>query len=140
MKVIPYTVWKLVRDNGRVPINEFLASVRDKKSRGRILAHIDRMERGLLGDWKEVGGIYELRLSFGPGYRVYYGKLETVHIVLASGSDKGDQSDAIAEARALFADMLTQPDPIALLVPWGEPQPEQPAAEEEEGRDGAQEL
>jgi putative addiction module killer protein len=50
------------------------------------------MERGLFGDWKEVGSIYELRMNFGPGYRIYYGKLETVHIVLAGGSDKSDQS------------------------------------------------
>jgi putative addiction module killer protein len=106
MKVIPYTAWKLVRDNGRIPIDEFLESVRDKKARGRILSHIDRMERGLIGDWKEVGGIYELRLSFGPGYRIYYGVLETVHIVLAGGSDKSGQTNAIAEAKTLYADLL----------------------------------
>jgi len=141
MKVITYTVWKLVRDNGRIPIDEFLAFVRDKRNRGRILSHIDRMERGLLGDWKEVGGIYELRLSFGPGYRVYYGNLETVHIVLVGGSDKDDQSEAIATARTLFADLLAQPDPMALLVPWGDaPQEQPPAAQEEEGNNGDQEL
>ena len=142
MKVIPYTVWKLVEDNGRIPIDEFIESVCDKKSLGRILSHIDRMERGLIGDWKEVGGIYELRLSFGPGYRIYYGVLETVHIVLAGASDKSGQSNAIAEAKALYADLLKQPDPMALLVPWGDapPPPQQTPQDEHGDTNGTQEL
>lgn len=142
MKVIPYSVWKLVDDSGRIPVDEFLQSVRDKKTRGRILSHIDRMECGLLGDWKEVGGIYELRLSFSPGYRIYYGILETVHIVLADGSDKSDQSDAIATAKSLYAALLNHPDPMALLVPWGDPpQPEQDQIDEEQnGSNGTTQL
>src|SRR5438445_626206 len=136
MRVIPYSVWKLVTDNGRIPIDEFLDGIRDKKTRGRILSHIDRMERGLLGDWKEVGGIFELRLDIGPGYRIYYGRLETVHIVLAGGSDKSGQSDAIATARAHYAELLRQPDPMALLVPWGDA-PEAPQEVSNEGENGS---
>jgi len=46
---------------------------------------VDKLTRGLFGDWKEVDGIYELRLDFGPGYRIYYGKRGNVIVVLIGG-------------------------------------------------------
>ena len=59
---------------------------------------MDKLTRGLFGDWKEVDGIYELRLDFGPGYRIYYGKRGNVIVVLIGG-DKGTQKKDISTAR-----------------------------------------
>jgi len=59
---------------GKVPLSEWLDGLRDGRARARIVARLDRLSVGLLGDWKSVGeGVSELRVDYGPGYRVYYG-------------------------------------------------------------------
>ena len=61
---------------GKAPLTEWLASLRDGATRARITARLDRLKAGLLGDWKNVGGgVCELRIDHGPGYRVYYGQM-----------------------------------------------------------------
>jgi putative addiction module killer protein len=60
---------------GKIPLTEWLESLRDGATRARIVARLDRLKAGLLGDWKTVGGgVCELRIDHGPGYRVYYGQ------------------------------------------------------------------
>lgn len=68
----------------------------------RIVMRIKRIETGLLGDWKPVGdGVSELRIDYGPGYRLYYTMREQVIVILLCGSDKSDQKRAIEKAREL---------------------------------------
>jgi putative addiction module killer protein len=56
---------------GKVPLSEWLDGLRDGRARARIVARLDRLSIGLLGDWKSVGeGVRELRIDYGPGYRV----------------------------------------------------------------------
>lgn len=58
-------------ESGKQPFDEWLKSLKDLKARARIRSRLDRMELGNYGDHKAVGkGVYELRLFFGPGYRV----------------------------------------------------------------------
>jgi putative addiction module killer protein len=58
---------------GQVPFNEWLKSLRDRKGRSVIRTRISRLQLGLFGDAKSVEeGVNELRISFGPGYRIYY--------------------------------------------------------------------
>jgi putative addiction module killer protein len=60
---------------GKVPLSEWLDGLRDGRARARIVARLDRLSVGLLGDWKSVGeGVSELRVDYGPGCRVYYGQ------------------------------------------------------------------
>ena len=79
----------------------WLAELRDLSARLRIAARVRRMEEGHLGDTKTVGsGVRELRMNFGPGYRVYYVQRGQRIVVLLCGGDKDSQkSDIIAAKR-----------------------------------------
>lgn len=80
----------------------WLRKLKDKRARLRILERIDRLAHGNPGDVKPVGsGISELRLNFGPGYRVYYLYEEDVLILLLIGGDKSTQQRDIATAHRL---------------------------------------
>ena len=76
-------------------------------TKARIQARILRIESGNLGDHKSVGGgVGELRIDFGPGYRVYFGKDGATLILLLIGGDKGSQGKDIKRARALWSEYL----------------------------------
>ena len=71
--------------------------------RARIQARIDRIEFGNFGDHRGVGeGVSELRLDFGPGYRVYYGRDGDVLVILLGGGTKARQSTDIRSAQSLW--------------------------------------
>lgn len=81
----------------------WIESLFDLKTNTRINTNVDKMQRGLFGDWKGVGdGVFELRLDFGPGYRVYYAKYGPFVIILLGGGDKSDQRKDITEAKRLW--------------------------------------
>ena len=80
--------------------------LKDRAARARIQARIDRMSMGNFGDVSPVGGgVSELRLHYGPGYRIYFVQHERVVFVLLSGGDKSSQKADIKKAKAL-ADQL----------------------------------
>ena len=83
--------------------NEWLKRLRDKKALARIVFRMTKMEMGLLGDYKSIGdGISEIRIDYGPGYRLYFTKKNNVIIVLLIGGDKSTQSRDIAKAKMLL--------------------------------------
>jgi len=83
--------------------NEWLRRLRDKKALARIVFRMTKMEMGLLGDYKSIGdGISEIRIDYGPGYRLYFTKKNNVIIVLLIGGDKSTQSRDIAKAKMLL--------------------------------------
>jgi len=76
--------------------------LRDRKAKARIQARIDRLEQGHFGDVEPVGdGVNELRLFYGPGYRIYFTKRSSVVVILLTGGDKSSQSKDIAKAKEL---------------------------------------
>lgn len=76
--------------------------LKDRKAKVRIQVRIDRLEQGHFGDVKPVGeGVNELRIFYGPGYRIYYVQKGSVLVVLLSGGDKGSQKADIAKAHEL---------------------------------------
>ncbi|GAC1034180.1 type II toxin-antitoxin system RelE/ParE family toxin [Pseudomonas sp. No.21] len=82
----------------------WLNNLSDGKARARILARIDRMTDGHLGDVAPIGeGLSEARLHFGPGYRLYFLQRGQVLIVLLCGGDKGSQDRDIRHARRIAA-------------------------------------
>jgi putative addiction module killer protein len=84
--------------------DRWLADLRDKRAVARILARLDRLAVGNPGDVKPVGeGISEIRIDYGPGYRVYFLQRGLLLIVLLCGGDKSTQDRDIARAKALAA-------------------------------------
>jgi putative addiction module killer protein len=80
----------------------WLSSLRDKQGRAKILARIDRLEDGNPGKTRSVGaGVVEMKIDFGPGYRVYYVQRGQLLILLLCGGDKSSQTNDIKRAKAL---------------------------------------
>jgi len=76
--------------------------LRDRQAQARILVRIDRLSLGNPGDVRPVGeGVSELRIDYGPGYRIYFVRRGAELIVLLAGGDKRTQAADIAEALAL---------------------------------------
>jgi putative addiction module killer protein len=76
--------------------------LRDERARGLIASRLDRLSFGLTGDVEPVGqGISELRIHYGPGYRIYFHKQGDTIIVLLCGGDKSTQAKDIKAAKRL---------------------------------------
>ena len=80
--------------------------MRDPRAKARIAIRIDRLALGNAGDAKPVGsGVSEMRIDYGPGYRLYFIRRGEALIVLLCGGDEGSQQRDIVRARALAADL-----------------------------------
>lgn len=78
---------------------EWFASLRDRQARSRIQARIDRAEIGNFGDCRPVGnGVSEMRIHYGPGFRVYFIQRGKALVILLAGGDKQTQDQDIATA------------------------------------------
>jgi len=81
---------------------DWLRGLRDRQGRAKILARIDRLEDGNPGKKRSVGsGVVEMKIDFGPGYRVYYIQRGSVTVLLLCGGDKSTQDDDIRRAKVL---------------------------------------
>ena len=82
--------------------DEWLARLKDEKAKARVAARIDRLAHGNPGDVKPVGShVSELRIDYGPGYRVYFTRRGKAVIILLAGGDKGSQAKDIKAAIGL---------------------------------------
>lgn len=83
---------------------DWFVSLRDRKVQSKIAGRIARIEIGLMGDVKSVGGgVSEARIDFGPGYRLYFTRRGEQLIILLVGGDKSTQKRDIAKAKELAA-------------------------------------
>lgn len=81
---------------GSSPYYCWLDSLGDARAKARIIMQVDKMELGLFGDSRPIGhGLSELRIHYGPGYRVYYGKESRHTYLLLCGGNKSTQSKDI---------------------------------------------
>ena len=100
------TIREYIMEDGRSPFRQWLDTL-DIPIRARIQARVLRFETGNLGDHKSVGGgVWEARLMFGPGYRIYFGKDGNSIIVLLVGGEKSSQSRDISRAKGFWRDYL----------------------------------
>jgi len=92
--------------------DKWLAGLRDAKGKARILARLESVRLGNLGDSKSLGGgLHEIRVFAGPGYRVYFTPRGKIVIVLLCGGDKASQQRDIARARRLLKELEKEPWP-----------------------------
>ena len=81
---------------------QWLEKLRDRRAKARIAIRIRRLSLGNPGDVRPVGGgVSELRIDYGPGYRVYFLNQGAALIILLAGGDKSSQTDDITKARNL---------------------------------------
>ena len=80
---------------------KWLKNLRDRKARARILTRVERLASGNPGDSRFLGGISELRINYGPGYRIYFKDTKKEIIILLCGGDKTTQQEDIAKAREI---------------------------------------
>ena len=91
--------------SGRDVFGEWLSELRDVRTRAKIVARIDRLSAGNFGDCKALrGGLFELRIDWGPGYRVYYAVVGKTCVLLLCGGDKRKQSSDINRALEYLKD------------------------------------
>ena len=89
--------------------DQWLRKLRDRKGRARILARLESVQLGNLGDVKAVGdGVREMRLDVGPGYRVYFAQKGRVLLLLLCGGDKSTQARDIGKARQILRDLAKE--------------------------------
>jgi putative addiction module killer protein len=90
---------------GRRPFVSWLDGLKDKQAKTRIQARLARMATGTFGDAEPVGeGVLELRIDWGPGYRVYFVRVGEMIVLLLCGGDKKTQQKDINRAKECFED------------------------------------
>ena len=105
MNDAPYVLEEYITESGKIPFREWLHALRDARARAKVRVRLNRVRLGNFGDAKPVGGgVYELRIPYGPGYRVYYARTGKRIILLLCGGDKSSQKRDIAKATTYLLD------------------------------------
>ena len=106
MDAYPRELAFYLTDNGWSPFKEWFDSLKDVKGRAKIRVRLDRVRLGNFGDYQGVGeGVQELRIDYGPGYRVYYGRDGETIVILLCGGDKSSQSTDIDLAKQYWKEI-----------------------------------
>ncbi|MCC6135409.1 MAG: type II toxin-antitoxin system RelE/ParE family toxin [Gammaproteobacteria bacterium] len=93
------------RDDGNVPVRDWLESLRDIRARAQIEIRLRRLSVGNFGDCKPVGvGVLELRIDIGAGYRLYCARHGQQLVILLCGGDKRTQDADIQRAKTYWTD------------------------------------
>jgi putative addiction module killer protein len=101
----PYTISYYLTETGEKPFKEWLGGLKDIAARQKVRIRLDRVRLGNLGKNRSVGeGVYELKIHYGPGYRVYYSLEKKIVVLLLLGGDKSSQKKDIEQARVYWQD------------------------------------
>lgn len=90
-----------------MPFSKWLAALKDRQAAGVVRARLNRVRLGNFGDCRSVGGhVEELRVDFGPGYRIYFGRDGGSIVILLCGGDKRTQARDIATAKQYWKEYV----------------------------------
>lgn len=93
--------------------NRWMRSLKDRRAVSKILLRIERIADGNFGDHKSVGaGVQELRIDYGPGYRIYYVQRGSVVVILLCGGDKSSQARDIEIAKRMAQELKDWPNDL----------------------------
>ncbi len=99
--MLKFKLLEYLSENGQSPFKNWLVGLRDLQARARIRTRLNRVSLGNLGDYASIGdGVFELRIFYGPGYRVYYSRELDNVILLLLGGTQGTQKRDIRIAKA----------------------------------------
>ncbi|MCK4516165.1 MAG: type II toxin-antitoxin system RelE/ParE family toxin [Spirochaetaceae bacterium] len=105
MDVVPQELQEYVTQEGKNPFRAWLLGLRDVRGRAKIRVRLNRVRLGNFGDAKSVGGgVFELRIPHGPGYRVYMARTGSTVVLLLCGGDKSSQQHDISTAKDYWLD------------------------------------
>ena len=108
-EVHPKDVQEYIAPDGNIPFTKWLDSIRDKKTQAIITKRVDRLRHGIFGDCKKIeGSLYELRIHYGAGHRVYFVDWDRVIIILLCGGDKRTQKRDIQRAKTYWEEFRTR--------------------------------
>jgi len=111
VEVTPREVRIYITLDGKRPYKNWLDSLKDVKAVAKIEARIDRLESGNFGGVKGVGrSVCELRIDYGPGYRVYFGQIGASVVLLLCGGDKSTQAQDILKAQEYWSNYRSRED------------------------------
>ncbi|OGA13226.1 MAG: addiction module protein [Betaproteobacteria bacterium RIFCSPHIGHO2_12_FULL_69_13] len=109
---MPFEVWHYLTAAGVDVFLEWFTALADRQAQARVRARIDRIRRGVFGDCAPVGeGVWELRIDWGPGYRVYYTRSGERIVLLLCGGDKRKQQPDIKRAKEYWHDYQERTKP-----------------------------
>lgn len=102
MYPVGYNIINMVEIRQTETYRKWFASLKDRNARTRIDVRITRVSLGNFGDVKPVGdGVFEIRIDYGPGYRIYFIKEEKYLVILLCGGDKSTQAMDIQKAQKM---------------------------------------
>jgi len=105
MEVSEKIVETYERPDGSCPFDDWMDSMRDQRARAKIRARLARVRLGNFGNCEPVGnGVLELKIDYGPGYRVYFGQVGAKLVILLCGGDKSSQGEDIRRAIEYWED------------------------------------
>ncbi len=111
MEVIPQDIRNYATPDGREPYEEWVNSCRNRKTRAIIRERVNRLHLGNFGDYKRLtADLYELRIHYGPGYRVYFGMVGRVIVILLCGGSKKTQRRDIQKAKEYWEELRSRTD------------------------------
>jgi len=100
MQISERTIEYYRTSSGKIPFREWFYSFKNQKDQNIIRNRLDRISLGNMGDCVSIGeGLFELRIHYGPGYRIYFGQIGHKIILLLCGGTKKKQSKDITRAR-----------------------------------------
>ena len=97
--------------SGKRPFADWIDGLKEVHTRAKIFTRLDRLKVGNFGDCKSIGsGVYELRIHYGSGIRIYYSKIGKKVVLLLCGGDKSSQKKDIRNAQAFLEDYKDRED------------------------------
>ncbi len=105
MAAQPRDIQLYITSDGRIPFHEWFDSLRDQKAKVKINKRLNRVKMGNLGDYRSVGeGVCELRIDYASGYRIYFGQIGAIIVILICGGDQKTQTQDIRKAKEYWND------------------------------------
>ena len=105
MESTPREIIEYVTESGKCPFEDWINDLKDIQARALIRKRLTRIRLGNFGNVRTIGdGVMELKIDFGPGYRVYYALDGETLVVLLCGGDKGSQERDILKAKEYWKD------------------------------------